>query len=187
LLSQGVPMLLMGDEIRRSQKGNNNAYCQDNEISWFAWNQVESQADMLRFTKGLIEFRRMQPSLRREQFLTGRPQDQRGVPDVSWFESTGMPIHWDAPDGTLVCWLGKPSPTQDPEGFGRDILIMFNGTPETKQFQFPNPTRGLRWRVFIDTTKDSPLDLYPNLDGPFAPPQRQVELLYRSAMVWIAD
>jgi len=180
-------MLVMGDEVRRTQKGNNNAYCQDNEISWFNWANLDQHPDMLRFTKSLIEFRRMQPSLRREQFLTGRPQDHRGVPDVSWYESTGKPIHWDAPDGTLICWLGKPSISLDPEGFGRDILIMFNGTPEAKTFLFPAATRGLRWRQFVDTSKDAPKDIYPNLDGPIAPANRHVELIYRSAMVWIAD
>lgn len=187
LLSQGVPMVVMGDEVRRTQRGNNNAYCQDNDISWFHWDQVDSQSEMFRFTQALIEFRKMQPSLRRQQFLTGRPQDQRGIPDVSWFESTGKPIHWDAPNGTLVCWLGKPTPAEDPEGFGRDILIMLNGTPETKQFIMPAATRGIRWRLFMDTAKESPKDVYPDLDGPLAPASRQIELIYRSSMVWIGD
>ena len=129
----------------------------------------------------------MQPSLRRERFLTGRPQDVRGVPDVSWFESTGKPIHWDAPDGTLVCWLGKPAANDDPEGFGRDILIMLNGTPESKVFTMPPQTRGIRWRLFADTAKESPKDLCPDLDGPVAPATRQIELLYRSTMIWVAE
>jgi glycogen operon protein len=187
LLSQGVPMLLMGDEVRRSQRGNNNAYCQDNEISWFHWDQIEQHPDIFRFTQALIEFRKQQPSLRRQQFLTGRPQDQRGIPDVSWFESTGKAIPWDSPNGTLVCWLSKPSPAEDPEGFGRDILIMLNGTPETKPFTMPPPTRGIRWRLFMDTAKDVPKDIYPNLDGPLAPANRHVELIYRSAVVWVGD
>jgi glycogen operon protein len=187
MLSQGVPMLLMGDEVRRTQRGNNNAYCQDNDLSWFNWANLESSPDILRFTQGLIEFRKIQPSLRRERFLTGRPQDLRGVPDVSWFESTGKPIHWDAPDGTLICWLGKPALVDDPDGFGRDILIMLNGTPETKLFTMPAQTRGIRWRLFADTSKESPKDLYTNLDGPVAPATRQIELLYRTTMVWVAE
>jgi glycogen operon protein len=187
LLSQGVPMLLMGDEVRRTQKGNNNAYCQDNEISWFNWSNLEAHPDILRFTQALIEFRKLQPSLRRERFLTGRPQDNRGVPDVSWFESTGKPIHWDAPDGTLTCWLGRPALVDDPDHFGRDILIMLNGTPESKVFAIPPPTRGIRWRMFLDTSKESPKDVYPNLDGPFAPANRQIELMYRSTVVWIGE
>ncbi|MFN7333516.1 MAG: glycogen debranching enzyme, partial [bacterium] len=187
MLSQGVPMLVMGDEVRRTQRGNNNAYCQDNSISWFDWKNVESHEEILRFTQALIEFRKTQPSLRREQFLTGRPQDQRGIPDVSWFESTGKPIHWDAPNGTLVCWLSKPSPAEDPEGFGRDILIMLNGTPETKHFVMPSATRGIRWRLFMDTSKESPKDVYPNYDGPYAPANRQLDLIYRSSVVWIGD
>lgn len=106
---------------------------------------------------------------------------------MSWFESTGKAIPWDSPNGTLVCWLSKPSPAEDPEGFGRDILIMLNGTPETKPFTMPPPTRGIRWRLFMDTAKDVPKDIYPNLDGPLAPANRHVELIYRSAVVWVGD
>ena len=68
LLSQGVPMLVMGDEVRRTQRGNNNAYCQDNDISWFNWSLIESHPDLFRFVQSLIAFRRGQPSLLREQF-----------------------------------------------------------------------------------------------------------------------
>ncbi len=187
LLSQGVPMIVMGDEIRRTQKGNNNAYCQDNDISWFNWSLVESNKDLLRFMQTLIEFRKSQPSLLRDQFLTGRPQDQRGIPDVSWFESSGQPINWDAPDGTLVCWLAKPAPANDPNGFGRDILMLFNGTPETKIFTMPETVRGNRWRVFLDTQQASPNDIFPDMDGPDMPANRQVQLLYRSTLVFVSD
>ncbi len=114
LMSQGVPMIVMGDEVRRTQRGNNNAYCQDNEVSWFNWSLLESHPEMLRFVEELIAFRRSQPSLLRRDFLTGRPHDMRGIPDVSWFESTGKPINWDKPDGTLMCWLAKPTAVQDP-------------------------------------------------------------------------
>ncbi len=187
LLSQGVPMIVMGDEVRRTQRGNNNAYCQDNEVSWFNWGLVESHPDMLRFVQSLIAFRRQQPSLLRDRFLTGRPHDTRGVPDVSWFESTGKPIHWDKPNGTLVCWLAKPSPQDDPDGFGRDLLILMNATPETKSFILPEVTRGLRWRMFLDTGRESPNDIYPDLDGPEAPANRHIDLLYRSMQVYVAD
>ena len=187
LLSQGVPMIVMGDEIRRTQKGNNNAYCQDNDVSWMNWNLVEANQDLFRFVQGLIAFRRSQPSLTRDEFLTGRPQDQRGVPDVSWFESTGQGINWDAPDGTVVCWLAKPTVALDPDGFGRDILMLFNGTPETRTFIMPETVRGLRWRTFLDTTKPSPGDIYPSMDGPEMPANRQVTMEYRSCAVFIAD
>ncbi len=187
LLSQGVPMIVSGDEIRRTQKGNNNAYCQDNDISWMNWNLVEQNQDLFRFVQTLINFRRSQPSLLRDQFLTGRPQDLRGVPDVSWFESTGQGINWESPDGTIVCWLAKPTAANDPDGFGRDILMLFNGTPEARTFVMPESVRGLRWRLFMDTQRPSPGDVYPGLDGPDMPANRHIEMAYRSSAVYIAD
>lgn len=180
-------MMVMGDEVRRTQRGNNNAYCQDNEVSWFNWNLIEANPDLLRFVKTLIEFRRVQPSLLRKDFLTGRPHDHRGVPDVSWYESTGKPIHWEKPNGTLVCWLAKPSSAEDPDQFGRDILILMNGTPERHVFHLPEATRGMRWRLFLDTSKDSPMDIYPDLDGPETPANRQLDVVYRSMLAFVAD
>ena len=81
LLSQGVPMLVAGDEFRRTQKGNNNAYCQDNDISWLDWSLANTNEAMLRFTSILIQFRRNQPTLRRPDFLTGQATSE-GVEDV---------------------------------------------------------------------------------------------------------
>lgn len=187
LISQGVPMLVMGDEARRTQKGNNNAYCQDNETSWMNWGLVESNPDLLRFVRALTAFRRQQPALMRNRFLSGRPSDARGVPDVSWFESTGKPINWEKPDGTLVCWLAKPSANDDPAGFGRDLLIIMNGSPETKKLVLPEMVRGQRWRLFLDTSKESPEDMYPDLDGPEPPANRHLDLPYRSMMVYVAE
>src|SRR5439155_24624850 len=85
LLSQGVPMLLAGDECRRTQRGNNNAYCQDNPLSWFDWKLVEKNETLVRYCKALIEFRRTQPAVRRAEFLSGEPRYPGALPDVSWF------------------------------------------------------------------------------------------------------
>src|SRR3972149_1138427 len=85
LLSQGVPMLLFGDEVRRTQRGNNNAYCQDNATGWFDWRLVERNSEMLRFTQALIAFRRKQPNVRRPMFLTGTAEKPGHLPDVSWY------------------------------------------------------------------------------------------------------
>ncbi len=79
LLSQGVPMLLSGDECRRTQRGNNNAYCQDNAISWFDWRLVEKNADLVRFVQGLIALRRANPTVRRKDFLRGEPIGSRRI------------------------------------------------------------------------------------------------------------
>src|SRR4029079_19062084 len=83
LLSQGVPMILSGDEVLRTQRGNNNAYCQDNAISWFDWRLVERNAEMFRFVQALIAFRRAQPNVRRGALLTGKALKANQLPDVS--------------------------------------------------------------------------------------------------------
>ena len=110
MLSQGVPMIVMGDECRRTQRGNNNAYCQDNDISWFNWALVKRNEDLVRFVQGLIKIRKAQPTLRRTRFLTGRPFDSRGVADVNWFNHLGLGVNWDNPDGLtelLVASTGR--------------------------------------------------------------------------------
>ena len=94
LLSQGVPMIVAGDEVLRTQRGNNNAYCQDNAISWFDWRLVERNAEMLRFVQALIAFRRQQPNVRRPTFLTGTADKPGQLPDVSWYGTDGKPVDW---------------------------------------------------------------------------------------------
>ena len=94
LLSQGVPMLLAGDECRRTQSGNNNAYCQDNEITWFNWKLVERHESLRRFCAALVAFRRAEPTVRQREFLHGEPICPGGLPDVSWFNASGGQVEW---------------------------------------------------------------------------------------------
>lgn len=187
LLSQGVPMIVMGDEIRRTQKGNNNAYCQDNDISWFNWSLVKRNEELFNFVRGLISIRKSQPTLRRTRFLTGRPFDSRGVPDVNWFNHLGLPFNWENPSGGLVCWLPAPALADDPDGVGRDLIMLFNGTADTLKFVLPDQIRGLQWSVLINTAAEAGQDVFPDLDGPDAPANRRVELIYRSTQVYVAE
>ncbi len=187
LLSQGVPMIVMGDEVRRTQKGNNNAYCQDNEISWFNWTLVKRNNELFNFVRSLISIRKSQPTLRRTRFLTGRAFDSRGVPDVNWFNHLGLPFNWENPSGGLVCWLPAPATADDPDGVGRDLIMLFNGTPDTLKFNLPDQIRGLRWSLLIDSAAGENKDIFPKLDGPAAPANRRVELIYRSMQVYVAD
>ncbi len=187
LLSQGVPMIVMGDEVRRTQKGNNNAYCQDNEISWFNWTLVKRNEELFNFVRGLISIRKSQPTLRRTRFLTGRAFDSRGVPDVNWFNHLGLPFNWDHPTGGLVCWLPAPAIADDPDGNGRDLIMLFNGTPDTLKFTLPDQIRGLRWSLLIDSAAEAAKDIFPKLDGPAAPANRRVDMIYRSMQVYVAE
>lgn len=124
--------------------------------------------------------------MRRTRFLTGRPFDSRGVADVNWFNHLGLPFNWENPSGGLVCWLPAPALADDPEGVGRDLLLMFNGTPNSLDCVLPEQIRGLRWSLLIDTNAESPGDIYPNMDGPPAPASRQLELVYRSMRAYVA-
>ena len=108
-LSQGVPMLLAGDECRGPTAGNNNAYCQDNALSWFDWKLVEKNADLIRFCKSLIELRRRQPTVRRVDFLVGEPRRSGELPDVLWFGPDGRKMDWNADQPSLTCFFASPA------------------------------------------------------------------------------
>ena len=188
LLSHGVPMLLMGDECRRTQRGNNNAYCQDNELSWFDWRLVRSNRELVRFCRSLIKFRHSQPTLRREKFLTGRPHGQDTRPDVSWFDNKGQPVHWDSGAATLTCLLTRPPAEQDPEGTGRDILLMLNAAHGPQEFVFPPPAKlSGEWRLFVNTAAHAPNDIHPGLVGPRPPKTGRVILPSRTLVCYVAD
>ena len=188
LLSHGVPMLLMGDECRRTQRGNNNAYCQDNEISWFDWRLVRSNRELVRFCRALIKFRQSQPTLRRDTFLTGQPQGQDPRPDVGWFDNKGQPVHWDSGVATLTCLLTRPPADRDPAGAGRDILLMLNAAPGPQEFVFPPPAKlSGEWRLFANTAARAPNDIHPGMVGPRPPKTGRVILPSRTLMCYVAD
>lgn len=187
MLSQGVPMFVAGDEMRRTQRGNNNAYCQDNEISWIDWEFVEDNADMVRFAKALIQLRNEQPTLRRRTYMTGKPHRENGLPDVSWYSALGTAVDWENGDNAIICVLNRPGPNDDPQRLGRDVLIMVNSTPEPREFIIPPVAKGTRWRLFADTAIPSPGDVYPDYDGPPLPRSRRILLTYRSMRVYVAE
>jgi glycogen operon protein len=172
LLSQGVPMIVAGDEVLRTQRGNNNAYCQDNPISWFDWRLVERNTEMLRFVQVLIAFRRRQPNVRRGSFLTGKPSpkaDSRQptadshLPDVSWYGPNGKPIEWSANGPSLTSVFGT-SGLDDPAA--RAVMIMLHAGNQPQRFVIPPPAATLTWRHFIDTSAEPPHDIDPDAHGP---------------------
>jgi glycogen operon protein len=162
LLSQGVPMLLGGDELGRTQGGNNNAWCQDNELSWFDW--AHADLDLLAFVQRLIRIRREHPVFRRDAFLTGREVRGSGLPDVWWFRPDGRRMtqrDWQRPTvHTLGVFLnGAEIPTLTPDG--REIvddsfLLLFNAYPEPITFTLPTRRFGTRWQVELATGEGAP-------------------------------
>ena len=170
LLSQGVPMILGGDEIGRTQQGNNNAYCQDNEISWYDWELDERGEAMLTFTRRLLEIRRAHPALRRRRFFQGRPIHGSEIHDISWLHPDGSVMEdseWD--EGwrrTLAIRLGGEAIGElDPEGDPvRDdnLLLLFNAHHEPIEFTLPTAGAGAGWQPLIDTRDaDQPEDADP--------------------------
>jgi glycogen operon protein len=150
MLSQGVPMILMGDEVCRTQKGNNNAYCQDNEISWFDWGRVEGNRDLLRFWRRLIDFRKRHASLRRRTFFDGRG-NERGLKDVNWHGCTLNEPGWADPNARALAFTLA--------GFNgeEDVHVLLNMHWDPLEFDLP-PVEGRQWHLAVDTAAASPLD-----------------------------
>jgi glycogen operon protein len=165
-LSQGVPMLLGGDELGRTQHGNNNAWCQDNEISWFDWSLLEENAELHEFVKKLIVLRRSHPVFRRRQFLRGTDEDGTGLPDVWWFRTDGHRMtknDWESGERTVGMFLnGEEIASPDEKGqriLDESFLLLFNAHHEDVTFTLPNRRFGEHWALVLSTTEP---DAEPN-------------------------
>jgi glycogen operon protein len=182
-LSQGVPMLLAGDECRRTQRGNNNAYCQDNAISWFDWRLVKNHEPLLRFTRSLIAFRKEQPTVRRTSFLTGLPAGPDKLPDVLWYNLHGTPVDWSRDEKSLICVFGPQAdrPNSNP------VMILLHAGPSSVEFTLPHFNDPIHWRLFIDTAADSPRDIFPHHDGPEPAATGRVTLVDRSLVCYVGS
>ena len=158
-LSQGVPMLCGGDEIGRTQNGNNNAYCQDNKISWFDWNLDHAQLELLAFVRSLITLRNKQPVLRRRRFFQGRHIRGSEVKDLSWFRPDGKEMtdeDWNAGySKSLTLRLAGDAITEtDAKGrpiIGDTLLILLNAHHTPLAFTLPAHKSGIRWCPLLDT------------------------------------
>jgi glycogen operon protein len=153
-LSLGVPMMLGGDEFGRTQGGNNNAYCQDNEVSWFDWSLLEKNTDLTRFCRELIAFRKAHPVFRRDTFFNGAKGDGNGgsYEDIAWFAPRQeQALDWDADESAMAfCIDGR-------ENNGVYVFAAFNGGRRKRSFTLPE----LPWRVRINTALLSPEDIAP--------------------------
>ncbi|MGF6976249.1 isoamylase [Paraburkholderia sp. JPY465] len=152
-LSQGVPMMLAGDEVLRSQRGNNNAYCQDNALSWFDWTSTEAGSAMSRFVRELIALHMRHANLRRQNFLTGRPSPGQTRPDVAWHgERLNEPGWHDAGARLLAVTLGGEKPGEPA------LNMVFNMSDRARTVELPAPD-ARHWRRIVDTARDSPDDI----------------------------
>jgi glycogen operon protein len=186
-ISQGVPMMLMGDECRRTQAGNNNAYCQDNATSWFNWSLVEKNEGLWRFCRSLIHFRRAEPTVRQTNFLRGLPLRPGGLPDVAWYGACGGPVNWGGDDRSLTCILAAVARNNPLAPANHHVLTMLHSGVDPRTFTIPIQARHLPWRTFVNTAAESPEDIYPGYDGPSAPTDGRFILEGRSCVVLLAE
>jgi glycogen operon protein len=155
LLSQGVPMLLGGDELGRTQHGNNNAYCQDSEVSWYDWGAAD--LEMLDYTRRLIRFRRSHPVFHRRRWFEGGATGEAGLLDIGWFAPDGSPMdaaRWQGSDGNVVGVFMSPDGLVGDEGqpiADDSFFIAFNGSDRGVPFSLPDAARGDGWALALDT------------------------------------
>jgi glycogen operon protein len=165
MLSQGVPMLLGGDEFGRTQRGNNNAYCQDNDISWYDWEHMDE--DLLAFTTELIRIRREHPVFRRRTWLDGRSADGIEHGDAAWFNTDGTPMKgedWDREyaKSVAVYLNGRSIPSSNSVGVqlvDDSFLVLFNAHSDRVHFTMPDDLIGLRWEIVLYSATGMGVDL----------------------------
>jgi glycogen operon protein len=171
LLSHGVPMLLGGDEFRRTQRGNNNPYCQDNEIGWWLWDRREEHADIHRFTRELIAARKAHSPLLHPGFYTDE--------SLQWIGPGGTSLRWDDPQArALGCFL--------PEKEDLAVLLLFNAGLDAADFELPRLAEGRTWARKADTAASTPDDIYPLRQAKPLAEQTRYTLQPRSSAVLIA-
>lgn len=160
MLSQGVPMLNAGDEICRTQQGNNNAYCQDNDISWLDWQMDERKIALLEFTRKLIALRKSHPIFHRRKFFQGRPIHGAGIKDVIWLKPDGLEMNdsdwesnWIHCIGLRLCGEATHEKTEDGSALiDDDFFIIFNSYHENLKFKLPAFVPGATWELVINTS-----------------------------------
>jgi isoamylase len=160
MVSRGVPMLLAGDEIWRTQRGNNNAWCQDNELSWFDWNLVETERDMLEFVRGIIALRRRHPSLSCNAFFTGKPIPGRDIPDIAWHGIRLNEPAWH--DGTtqfLAFTIAGLTANEE------DLHVILNMADVGIDASLPT-IPGRNWYPVVDTFDSATSSIFPSEKQP---------------------
>ena len=167
-ISRGVPMLLGGDEFRRSQSGNNNAYCQDNETSWYDWSCLEKHREIFRFSRGMIAFRRAHPILSKEQFYTDS--------EIHWFGSQGGLPNWTDPkEKRFGCLIHEDEKSA--------LCLMFNAGSDAVDFGLPSVPPGARWHLAVDSSCDAPQDLFAAGEEPLCEDPQTYHLNPRSSAI----
>ncbi len=187
LLAIGTPMITAGDEFGRTQKGNNNAYCQNNEVSWLDYGLIETYQELFVFTRHLIQFRLRHPALRRTDFYTGEDRDRNDYPDIAWFDSFGRPVNWTQSGGRLGARMdGSRIETGAPDD-DNDFYLMINANRAEIEFALAPARRKGRWKRVIDTSLPFPQDFLPEEDAAALLSPGRYRCAGRSLVLLISD
>jgi glycogen operon protein len=184
MVSHGVPMILAGDEFGRTQSGNNNAYCQDNETSWIDWHLTENNAGLLRFFRKIIALRNRHPVFRRPHFLTGEDTNLDEYPDVRWHGLTLNKPDWSGRSRVLAFVLDGSELTHETKD--DDFYVALNGNTVRHRFQIPPPKPGKRWFRLIDTGRESPEDILDEGQSAAEIRRKRCSVLPMGAVVFIS-
>jgi glycogen operon protein len=184
LLSQGLPMLLAGDEFLRTQAGNNNAYCQDNAVSWIDWTLAQTNAEMLRFTRMMIALRKRHPALRRRTFFDGAARRHDGRPDILWHGVEPEKPDFSRISRSLAFSLDGTQTGREPD---QDFYVVCNAWREPLDFTIPRSPNSKPWRRVIDTALPSPLDIVEPAEGPVLPARTAYRVTPFSVVVLISE
>ena len=151
-------MLLGGDEIRRTQKGNNNAYCQDNLLSWYDWKNQDDYSEIYDFVRKAINLRKNHPVFRRTTFFEGKAHSSNAIPDISWFASDGKTPEWNYANHFLAYRLGGNKSETKAQHDDNDFFIMCNSGTTDITVKIPVSGKNKKWHRLIDTSVSSPND-----------------------------
>ena len=159
MLSLGTPMILGGDEFLRTQGGNNNAYCQNNEVSWYNWDLKNKNIDNFTFLKKLINFRKRHPAFHRPEFYLGKDSTFNAIPDITWYNRDGNPPDWDSMDHCLAYRLDGTEAEINADRDDNDFFLMFNASMKDQVFKLCSPPVGTSWFRAIDTSLSGDADI----------------------------
>ena len=185
MVSQGVPMILYGDEIGRTQNGNNNSYCQDNELSWFDWSKVEENGELARFFKMIIALRHAHPVLRSSMHYRNRDYTGSGYADISWHGQKAWNADFSRRAGRLPFCSAGNMPSRG-SVTDNDIYVAMNMHWEMHGFELPGLPEGKEWYVFSNTDVSPPFDICLPGDEPKLENQREILVGPRSIIILIS-
>ena len=183
--SLGTPMMLGGDEFCRTQQGNNNAYCQDNGISWFNWDAVQKNADIVEFFRKSIEFTKNYSVLQNRKYFSGSSHNSDDIADISWFGTDLGSPHWNDPEARTLCYRIGSGETQSSLG-SYYLFFILNGDYNSRNVAIPPLKNSLRWHRAIDTSLPAGEDFLDSGAEPMLDPQGSYLVNARSTVVLVA-